>query len=148
MVFIIFALTRTNMKNIILTLFSFLSSFLFSQTYTLQPNAADGIDAVILDDDANTNFGISEEFIAFYWSRQGHNYEGRSLIKFDLSSLPSGKTVTSAKLSLYWDQLASAGQSGDNDSKISRITSAWNENTVTWNTKPAISTSEFSPTLR
>jgi hypothetical protein len=108
--------------------------------YTLQPDASNGIDAVVYSDDVNTNFGTSAEFIAFYWTRSGHDYEGKSLLKFDLSSLPAGRNIISAKISLYWDALASAGQTvGNNQSKLSRVTSGWNENAVTWSSLPSIS---------
>jgi hypothetical protein len=132
------------MKNTWFSLcFLFLFQISFSQTFTLQPGPVEGNDALIFDDDPSSNFGTSEEFIAFYWTRSGHNYEGRSLLKFDLSSLPTGKTLLNAKLSLYWDQLASAGQAGDNDARLSRVTSAWGENNVTWNNKPSTSSTDF-----
>lgn len=132
------------MKNsILIFLFCFTNKILISQTITLQPDATTGIDAVILDDDPTKVDPTSEETIAFIWTRNGHTYEGRSLLKFDLSSLPAGKTITSAKISLYWATLSSAGQAGDNDTKVSRVTSSWDENTVSWNTKPSVSASDF-----
>ena len=65
----------------------------------------------------------------------------RSVIAFDLSSVPTNATVTSAKLSLYsTNDLNSMGQhstlSGPNDCLLQRITSDWNQTTVTWNTRP------------
>jgi hypothetical protein len=54
------------------------------------------------------------------------------LLEFDLSSVPSGVTVTSATLSLYQNTTPSTGTTYD----VFRVTSAWNESTVTYNTAP------------
>jgi len=51
----------------------------------------------------------------------------RGLIKFDLSSIPSNATVTSATLYLYEKDSKS-----DQTTYIYRVTSYWNENTATW----------------
>lgn len=66
----------------------------------------------------------------------------RTLIEFDLSTIPSSASVSSATLSLY--SVASRGclttedHSGDNESVIQRITSSWNQSTVSWNNSPSV----------
>jgi hypothetical protein len=54
----------------------------------------------------------------------------RPLLEFDISSLPAGATVVSATLRLYVEN--NFGQK-DKQIALHRITAAWNENTVTWN---------------
>lgn len=65
----------------------------------------------------------------YYW-------EHDILIRFDLSNIPTGTSIVSAKLYLYYFSY------GDNNPAnrsltIHRITSDWNEKTVTWNTTPS-----------
>jgi hypothetical protein len=57
----------------------------------------------------------------------------RSLIHFDLSSIPAGATIESATLYGY-----QASRSGDLEVGAYRVTDAWNESVVTWNTQPSI----------
>lgn len=54
----------------------------------------------------------------------------RHLVQFDISSLPVGATVTSAKLRLYLD--SGSGQSRMNVG-VYKVTASWDEATVTWN---------------
>ena len=65
------------------------------------------------------------------------NYRSIGLIQFDLSALPAGAMVSSATLSLFH------GSNGNNGSQydIFRVTSAWDESTVTFDTAPT-----FDPT--
>ncbi|AKT43155.1 DNRLRE domain-containing protein [Chondromyces crocatus] len=53
----------------------------------------------------------------------------RSLLRFDLSGVPAGATVTSADLTLH--QLFKNGASATVD--VLRVTGAWSDSTVTWN---------------
>jgi hypothetical protein len=68
---------------------------------------------------------------------------GRGLMEFDLSSIPTDATVLGAFLSLTASgptgttgAVTSVGDVGQNSATIRRITSAWVDNTVTWNTQP------------
>ena len=61
--------------------------------------------------------------------------ESYSLLQFDLSALPIGGQVTSAKLQLF---LESGSGPASATLDISRATSAWNPATVTWNTAPGL----------
>ena len=63
----------------------------------------------------------------------GWAYDG--LIRFDVSSIPTNVSVQYAYLKLYyyaWKDTNPAGRT----LRLFRATSAWNENTVTWNTQP------------
>jgi hypothetical protein len=59
--------------------------------------------------------------------RPDNNADRRGLVMFDLSSIPSNATITSATLYLY-----ERGNKTGQTTYIYRVTSNWNENTVTW----------------
>jgi hypothetical protein len=105
---------------------------------TLSPTA----DACIVSNQPNVNFGSSTELnsLAWYDDNTSTTYVMRSLLNFDLSSIPSDANIGSAKLSLYYYPNASSGNDQQygffNESLVQRVTSSWNENTVTWNNQP------------
>jgi hypothetical protein len=110
----------------------------------IRPDAFTGKDALIdsKSNQVNNNFGADDNFASWSWTIGGNLTNVRSLIDFDLSSIPSNAIVNSAKLSLYCNTTSYVTQlnSGTNASYLSRITSPWDENTVTWNTQPTITT--------
>jgi len=63
----------------------------------------------------------------------------RSLIRFDLSSLPEGATIESATLYGYMP-----ARTGDREVAAYRVTGAWTETGVTWNTRPSNATQPTS----
>ena len=116
-------------------------------TLTLQPDATTGKDAMLHGTTGymDNNYGTDSELPADAWTFGGTPGVIRSVIAFDLSTIPVNSTVTSAKLSLYaTNDVNSMGQhstaSGPNDCWLERITSAWDEATVTWNTQPTTTT--------
>jgi len=117
-----------------------------AQTKTLQPDATTGKDACINSYYPSTNFGSNEDFDATAWTSGGVFYIARGLLQFDLSSIPTGATVSSATLSLYNDPTAvqTGGQhstlSGSNTAYISKVNAAWDQSTVTWSNQPTTST--------
>jgi hypothetical protein len=92
-------------------------------SYSVQPSASTGIDANIQSGSPGTNYGSDATMAA---ERSG-GATIRSLIQFDLSSIPSDAIVVSAKLSFYAGSLT-----GSNDTYLRRITAGWAENTCTW----------------
>jgi len=106
-------------------------------TLTLQPNASTGKDALISSLYSTSNFGNSTDFAGIATTVGGNLAIGRSLIDFDLSSIPSTAVITGATLYLYSFTSSSNGSNtGDNTSYLQMITSSWDEMTVTWNTAP------------
>src|ERR1041385_1817674 len=106
-------------------------------TITLQPGPSAGIDAVVESHVPTSNFGNSTEFASWTWTFNSVVGSSNSLIKFDLSSIPTGATINSATLSLYYAyNTGSAGQAGANDCYLKEITSPWTESTVNWNNQP------------
>jgi hypothetical protein len=61
--------------------------------------------------------------------RPDHAADRRGLLRFDLSSIPAGTTVTSATLYLY-----EGGIKTGQTTYIYRVISDWNESTANWNT--------------
>ncbi len=77
----------------------------------------------------------------FKVGRNGNGYlEEDGLIKFDISSVPSG-TFVYAKLYLYYYEYDE--EPNDREYNIYRITSDWDEDNVTWNKQPSY---VFTPT--
>ncbi|HLG34523.1 MAG TPA: DNRLRE domain-containing protein [Bacteroidia bacterium] len=115
-------------------------------TLFLQPNAANGIDALVgsYSTQANTNYGNVGEFNALAWTNSGNPAYQRSLLKFDLTSIAVTTIVQQASIYLYYNPTSSNGQhsslSGSNASWLQKVTSPWSENTVTWNTQPTATT--------
>ncbi|WP_437744042.1 DNRLRE domain-containing protein [Sorangium sp. So ce1504] len=121
----------------------------------IQPGSA-GADATItsLSSGAGTNNGNSPNLTAGLWTSSDVKYTNRSLFRFDLSTIPAGSTIERARLSLYADpdarlygQGTSNGLSpghatlgGSNAFLLQRVTSAWQENTVTWANQPTTTT--------
>jgi hypothetical protein len=71
------------------------------------------------------NYGTDDKFEV----RPDNSADRRGLLKFDLSSIPANATVTSATLYLYEN-----GNKTGQTTYLYRVTSSWNESTVTWNT--------------
>ncbi len=108
------------------------------QTLILQPDASTGKDARIFDFEPNENFGNQTWIRTAAHTNDGTPTKHRSLIDFDLSSIPSGATVTSAYLSVYQnDAIEPNFDDRAKEFEILRITESWNEQTVTWNNQPA-----------
>ncbi len=126
--------------SLILTIFS---SILLAQTTIVLQN---GQDAFIhsLPSLAGENFGENHQLTANAWTFSGEEGVIRGLIKYDLSFIPSDIEIVSATLSLYAiDSEAGFGQhnplSGANACWLKKVTSPWEENTVTWLTQPSTS---------
>lgn len=123
-----------------------LSSLINAQTtIILQPDAIEGKDAYLRSLSPDDNFGTHPDLSAHAWTNGGNEVIARGIIDFDLSGIPAGATINAARLSLYsYYSPAQFGAhsilGGSNGSTISRVTSAWEEHTVTWNNQPSTTT--------
>ncbi len=120
-------------------------------TITLQPGS-EGKDATLVFINSQTtskgatntkNGGNDPELPAVAWTFDGSPGVFRALLEFDLSGIPVNATIVDAKLSLYacsnCSDLGHEALNGEvNTGIIRRVTEAWDENTVTWNTQPAV----------
>lgn len=92
-------------------------------TTTIQPDATAGIDTFINSASPTTNYGTATSLEVS---------TGRSsLLKFDLSAIPSGAQIISAVLSLYCYSGYNYSYSGE----IAPLTAAWDETQATWNVR-------------
>jgi len=89
----------------------------------------------------NLNYGTWDEFSTEAWTSGGESYISRSLIEFDLSQIPANAININAELSLFHNPAEDhSSLSGSNACYLERITSAWDQNIVTWNTQPTTTT--------
>ena len=115
------------------------------QTLIIQPDGECGKDALLADNvptgAAFLNFGDIPDLNGYAWTAGGGDANHRSLMQFDLTSIPEGSIVVSANLNLYWNTLSQnpghSQLSGTNDATISQVASPWDEHLVTWQNQPA-----------
>jgi hypothetical protein len=121
-------------------------------TIVLQPGGTDGIVALVSSltpDQAVPDYGYVG---ASAWTWSGEPGVQHGYLNFDFSGVPPGAEVGRATLTLTGGDSApdslfgESTLSGDNTAVISRVTSAWDEATLTWNTQPAI-TAEGAVTI-
>jgi hypothetical protein len=128
----------------ILTFILVLNSVAECTTLTLKPGPAIGKDAYLASSTPNSNFFNHPELAAEAWTCNLNPCNGRGIFAFDLSSIPQGAIITSARLSLFANTVSENGNGiamqGDNASVLQRVITNWNENTVTWNNAPATTT--------
>jgi hypothetical protein len=118
------------------------------QTIIFQPDAECGKDALLSNNvplgNNVTNFGWTPEFNGLAWTASGNISDHRSMLQFDLTSIPEGSIVQTALLSLYWNPTSSnighSQLSGLNDATLSEIDAPWDEFMVTWMNQPATTT--------
>lgn len=112
---------------------------------TFKPGPDKGKDAILhgLSSEASTNLGNSEQFVATAWTFDGAPAVVKSIIEFDMSNIPTNAVIQSSELHLYaWASNSGFGShstlSGSNEFYVQRITTPWDEQTVTWNTAPSV----------
>jgi hypothetical protein len=119
-------------------------------TVNIPLNAIDE-DATIDDYSAANNYPNEIEYHVSAWTVSSTQVVWRNLFKFDLSCIPSNATIQTAQLSLFYADSNSYGiyanglhssLTNSNESVLQRVTSAWTENTVTWNNQPATTTTD------
>lgn len=106
---------------------------------TLQPNASAGKDTFIREDSANSNYGSNNDLIVKTESGKLR----RVLLQFDLGTIPSTALISSATLSLY----AYDVKDGNATINARKITTAWSENSVTWNSPWSSNGGDFGPVV-
>jgi len=88
------------------------------------------------------------ELVAGAWTVNGETVYIRSLMKFDLSSIPANATIVSATLSLYSNpnplngDLVHANAGPDNSMFIQRVTSNWITASTNWSNQPSTTTTD------
>lgn len=113
-------------------------TFTTPEILSLQPGGADGKDAVFSKSFPDGNWGDLEDIHLYAWTQGGDLNINRVVMDFDLSSLPVDAQIDSAFISFYYNSTSAygSGHSGENSFVIQRITSDWDESTVSWNSQP------------
>lgn len=94
----------------------------------------------------DVNLGNTSSFQISEWRASGLPTEQHQMMKFDLTALPENAVIETASLSLFFDpnnnDVPRFGHYGDvpTDFYLQRVTSEWDEATVTWNNRPSIDT--------
>lgn len=88
-------------------------------------------DSLVYEGQPDINFGLDE------WLALGQTVgqRRRTVIEFDVSSIPSNATIIEAKLRLYYATFGGADPVG-RTKDAHRITELWLENVVTWTNQP------------
>jgi hypothetical protein len=91
-------------------------------------------DTTVLQGYPNDNFGSADDMWVGYDHCEGGKI-ARSLVQFDVSSIPAGTSISQAKLYLYLVNSCDIGQR-THTVTVYRTKAGWSESSVTWNTKP------------
>src|ERR1041385_926589 len=107
---------------------------------------SNGEDATVDDYGPSNNYPNEIELASRAWTISSAPVTWRSFFKFDLPCGLSNIFVQSAQLSLYYPPVNGFGNdvqsslSNSNESVLQQVTSAWTENTITWNNQPSSTT--------
>ncbi len=91
------------------------------------------LDTFVQSNIENTPQSDSDQLKAGYYTGPDGTFTARSLLQFDLSSVPSGSEINSAKLSLYENHSYSCDPRRVD---VYRVTDSWGSG-VTWSNKPS-----------
>jgi hypothetical protein len=90
---------------------------------------------------AGNNYGSATQLAGYcIHGNQGGVNMNRGLVEFDLSGIPSGAIIVNASISLYATGpigTLNGHVSSNNQAYLQRVTTSWNENSVTWNNQPS-----------
>jgi PKD repeat protein len=139
-------INQTAMKKITFLIFVLLFSCLhnlYAQDTLVIQTGPEGKYANLWSYHPDNNYGHTQLFHTMGWTFWGEPGIIRSLIAFDLSEIPPSAFIIEANLSLFYynTQPNPLPPHGENESFLQLITSAWDEETVTWN-NPPLTTSE------
>lgn len=105
--------------------FMMLLLFAFSLSAQTTINLNSVADAQLSEYSSTLNNGTSNSMLIQTW---GSNNNYRGIIRFDISSIPSGATISSAEVKLQ--QIGTLGY--QRTINLHAVTAAWNESTITW----------------
>ena len=105
------------------------------QYLTIQPGPAEGKDSYIYSNYPDDNYGNINSVAIGHIVTWG---SFRAYFHFNLNDLPAGADIINATLKLYqYDYQVSFGVLQGFEIGIYRINGLWEENSITWNTKPS-----------
>lgn len=104
-------------------------------TTVIQPDPTAGKDTYVQQSTPTTNYGTSTSLVV--GDTTTASQATRSYLQPDLSSIPTGGAIISAQLELY---NTGTGFANALTASIYRVTAAWTETGITWDTQPAFDT--------
>ncbi|MFT3909966.1 MAG: DNRLRE domain-containing protein [Ferruginibacter sp.] len=113
------------------------------QTVNMQPSNNVNETMMVQTIPDNFNDPLAIETLAAAWTNGGNMFNVRSMLQFDLTSIPAGSTIVSAQLTLYVDSTPINGNFVDpnfgttNQMYVARIIEPWT-NTTLWQDQPAV----------
>ena len=102
---------------------------------TLYPTA----DTYVYQGNANINYGIANIFEV---GRSEFLEESFALVRFNLTSIPAGSIINSARFEAY----LRAADFGNQDISAYRVTGSWDAGTATWNNRPSVAAFVYATT--
>ena len=89
---------------------------------------------------ASTNYGSAPELIVKHgWGGETGDYDRKSLLRFDLSSIDPAALDAGARVELVLQPMKTGHKAGESFFALDRVTDdAWGETTVTWSNQPAV----------
>ena len=118
------------MKRLARLALSFVAVSLLSCAAFAQ-SAAPTADSYTYSNTPTTNYGTTASLFV-----QKGGVNSASYIKFNISTLPTGVTVSKATLRLFVNQVATSGKFD-----VYQLNTSWNESTLTYNNAPALGVS-------
>ncbi len=109
----------------------------FAASVTLQPGVTDGIDTYVHSNHPAQPYGGNSNFYIVNSTSAG--YMSRMLLTFGLPSNIINAAIQSATLTMYTYN-CDTGSDASALIYLNRVTSSWDEMTVSWNTQPAFDT--------
>ena len=105
------------------------SDWMIDPTYTTQPGAAAGLDTYLAQAAPGTNFGTDVD-----WTIRDSIVGSidHALIKFDMSPVPAGSTITQMVFHYYWDN-GDAVNLANTAMTRHLLADPWTESGATWN---------------
>jgi hypothetical protein len=117
------------------------------KTLTLQPANNPNEYNLIVENGVNLTGAVNYDLPVETWTRNGLLFIVRSLIKFDLSTIPSNATIVSANLYLYSYPAPTNNGNGtdanfgtNNSMFLQQVTSNWSTSTASWTNQPTVNT--------
>ncbi|HMU48048.1 MAG TPA: DNRLRE domain-containing protein [Chitinophagaceae bacterium] len=117
------------------------------QTLTLQPTNNPNEFLLVNNNGINQSGSGSPDIPVEAWTSGGNPYTVRSLLKFDLSTIPSTATIISANLYLYSypsptlnGNFTDANFGTANSFTVQQVTGNWSPGSTTWFNQPAATT--------
>jgi len=111
-------------------------------TLVLQPGPESGVDAFINSKISSKNNFFHEEISSGVWTNGGIPVTVKGLVKFDLEGIKPGVKIIQATLHLSSIHGMGNGEHSNltrrNDALLQKITSPWDQFTVTWDNQPKV----------